>query len=272
MNKFTKLVLSMLVISGAVFMVNVNTVQAQSNLEIKVERSVPVKLADKKGVKVRVYYRGKDVTEKSKLSYSSSDKSVVRVSECDDYDYDYTGFEAWAKKAGKSIVTITAGYDPSRWGDEAEVGHEGETLTVTAQCVVKSKYYSAMYVQQEVTGYDKRNNILTFKVYNVSNKKIKIMSAGATIQYNDCTSDDDKARLAGGRSSVTIRPGQTKKVKFKILGDPMPFNYYNNWTVEIYSYWKWGKKRRYVSLMSDGSFSVKYRDGWHIYSLDDLEE
>lgn len=111
-------------------MINANTVQAESNLEIKVEKSVSVKLADTKGVKVRVYYRGKDVTEKAKLSYSSSDKSIVKVSECDDYDYGYVGFEVRTKKAGKSTVTITAGYNPSRWGDEAEEGYNGETKNI----------------------------------------------------------------------------------------------------------------------------------------------
>lgn len=259
MNKFTKLVLSTLAISGAIFIINANTVQAESNLEIKVKKSVSVKLTDTKEVKVRVYYRGKDVTEKTKLSYSSSDKSIVKVGKINDDDY-VSGFEAWAKKAGKSTVTITAGYNPSRWGDEAEEGYDGETLTTTAKCVVRSKYYSSIYVQQEIIDYNKRDNILTFKVYNISNKKIKIMSAGAEIQYNDCTSDGDKARLAGGKSSVTIKPGQTKKVKFKILGDPMLDNYYNDWDVEIYSYWKWGKKRYFVSLVSDESFYVKYRD------------
>lgn len=273
MNKFIKFILSIFVISGTVFMMDASTAQAGSDLEIKVEKSVSVRIAGAKGVKVKVYYRGKDVTEKSKLSYSSSNKSIVKVSECDDYDYDYIGFEARAKKAGKSTVTITAGYDPLRWGDEAEEGYGGEISTATAQCVVRSKYYSSIYVRHEVTDYNKRSNILTFKVYNISNKKIKIMSAGAGIQYNDCTSDDAKVRLAGGKSSVTIKPGQTKKVKFKILGDPMPSNYYNDRYIGIYSYWKWGNKRKYVSLMSDGSFSIGHKDGLHIYySLDDPEE
>ncbi len=250
MNKFIKTVLSILAISGAIFMINVNTAQAESNLEIKVENAVSVKLTDTKEVKVRVYYREKDVTEKTKLSYGSSDQSIVKVGKINDDDY-VSGFEAWAKKAGKSTVTITAKYNPSRWGDEVEEEYNGETFTTTAKCVVRSKYYSSIYVQEEMTDYNKRDNILTFKVYNISNKKIKIMSAGTKVVYNDCTSDNGKARLAGGKSSVTIKPGQTKKVKFKILGDPMPQNYYNEWNVQVYSYWKWGNKKYFRSLEND---------------------
>ncbi len=46
MNKFRKIILSIIVIVGFVFIVDNQNVQAESNLEIKVKKSVSVKLTE----------------------------------------------------------------------------------------------------------------------------------------------------------------------------------------------------------------------------------
>ena len=261
MNKFKKIILSIIVIVGFIFIFNEQIVQAESNLEIKVKETVSVKLTDYKKVNVRVYYNGEDVTEDAKLSFSSSKKSIVRVEEMEDEDDFYVnGFEAWPKKAGKSTITITAKYRPSHWDDdELEEVYDGETITATSKCVVKSQYYSSIRAHADLINYNTRNNTFTIKVYNISNKKIKIMSSGAMAFDDDYTAYDRKICLAGGKSSVTIKPGQTKKVKFKVIGNTTWYNYND---FQICSYWKWGNKKYWVSVMPGEDTWVKSGKKW----------
>ena len=181
MLNLKKIILSIIVILGFIFIIDIQTVQAESNLEIKVKKSVSVKFTDCKEVSVRVYYQGKDVTEDTKFSFNSSKKSIVKVNKMeDDEDFYVNGFEAWPKKVGKSTITITAKYRPSHWDDdELEEVYDGETITVTSKCVVNSQYYSSIRAYADLINYNTRNNTFTIKVNNISNKKIKIMSTGA---------------------------------------------------------------------------------------------
>lgn len=247
MLNLKKIILSIIVILGFIFIIDIQTVQAESNLEIKVKKSVSVKFTDCKEVSVRVYYQGKDVTEDTKFSFNSSKKSIVKVNKMeDDEDFYVNGFEAWPKKVGKSTITITAKYRPSHWDDdELEEVYDGETITVTSKCVVNSQYYSSIRAYADLINYNTRNNTFTIKVNNISNKKIKIMSTGAMAFDDDYTAFDRKIRLAGKKSSITIKPGQTKKVKFKVIGKTTWYNYND---FQICSYWKWGNKKYWVSV------------------------
>lgn len=252
MNKYVRIVLSIIAISGIIFIINNTTVQAESDLEIKVKKSVSVKLADSENVTVRVYYQGRDVTQDAKLSFNNSNKSIIGVSATEaDERFHVGGFEIWAKKAGKSTITITAKYRPSYYDDALGDVCYGETLTTTSKCVVKTQYHSSMRALLECVDYNTRNNTITFKVCNISNKKIKIMSAGAELVYVHGDEYGRKVCLAGGKSSITIKSGQTKKVKFKVLGNEALYDT----DVQIFCYWKWRNKKYLLSVSNDDTYS-----------------
>lgn len=261
MNRI-KIYLQIIILFGIIFVINSNTAHAGSDIVIKVDKSVSAKLTDCKKVKVKVFYKGNNVTDEARLSFSNSNKSIVKICKMDEEDLKYyeKGFEAWPRKVGKSVVTITAKYRPSHW-DEEELDdvYDGETITATTKCVVKSEYFQSIRAYANLTDYNTRSNTFTVKVKNISNKKIKIISKGAMAYDADYTSYDRNLRIVGGRSSVTIDPGKTKNIKFKVLGNT---TWYKLSDFQICSYWEWGNKKYWVSVDSGLETWMKSGKKW----------
>ncbi|MDY5213142.1 hypothetical protein [Intestinibacter sp.] len=250
--KFLWLFLGIVVFSS---FVQEQCVQAGENLKIVVQKKVSVKLTDYKKVKVKVYYNGKDVTKEAKLSFKSSNKSIVRISKLENDDFDVIGFEAWPRKTGNSNVSIVAKYRPSHWDDEDyddedyddedynDNNSEAPMITATKKCKVKAEYYKTLRADADLVDYNTRTNIFTMKVYNISNKTIKILSNGAMAYDEDYTVYDRKLKVIKGS---TIKPGKTVMVKFKVIGS---ITWHDSEDFQICSYWKWGGKKYWVSVI-----------------------
>ena len=241
-------------------------VHADEGLIIKVQKNVTAKLTELKSVRVRVYYKGQDVTEDTELSFKNSKKSIIEVDGMMNDDYFTVGFDAYAKKVGKSIVTITAKYDTSYyddgdddWEDEMDNLYNGEILTATAKCVIKTKAHSSLRAQASITNYNTRTNTFTVKIKNISKKNIKVFSANAMAYDDDYTSFDRSLKLAGGKSSITINPGQTKELNFKVNGEVTWYNYND---FQICSYWQYGGKKYWISVMSGDEVWKKEGKKW----------
>ena len=81
----------------------------------------------------------------------------------------------------------------------------------------------------------------------------KILSKDAEFIDDSCVPVDRKVRLTGGKSSVTIKPGQSKIVKFKVIGKGT-VNISHGFGIE--SYWRWGGKKYSIDIGDDGSYSM----------------
>lgn len=241
---------------GILFFLSENQeVRAEDNLKIIVKNQTKVKLTGYKKVKVKVYYNGEDVTKKTEISFKSSNKSIVKTRNWENDDFETVGFEAWLCKVGKCSIRIKAKYCPAECDDEYDEmdeyegidntvdEHKDTTLSCSKVCNVKVEYYKSIRAQADVVGYNTRSNIFTIKVKNISNKSIRVLSNKAYAFDDDYKSFDRRLKVIKGS---VIKPGKTVKVKFKVLGS---VTWYNEQDFQICSYWKWGGKKYWVTVM-----------------------
>lgn len=267
----------LMIVMCIAFGINSNTAKAASKLEIKVKKSISVRPTEHKAIKVSVYRDGKYISDidsgELDIYYKVSNKSVVSVNTDPEEvgDSEYLGI--YPKKAGKSVITITAIYSSSYWDEEKQEEFYKPELRTTAKCTVNVQYFKSLRAHACLLDYDTRNNEFVIKVKNISNKNITILSNGAKARDCDYKSYDRKLRIKG-KSKVVIKPGQTKKIRFKVIGR---LTWYNHEDFEIRSYWKWGKKKYLVSIDSNEGAYVKSGKKWkwisyvdeHWFSYDD---
>lgn len=248
----------LIVVVGILFIANSNTAKAASKLEIRVKSSMTVRLTEWESLDVSVYYNGQDVTGMATISCSSSKPSVLDV-EADNNSWSYSYLYLHPKKAGKSTVTITAEYlRPSYWDNEkmeyvSEIRAQGRT-----QCTVNVQPHKSLRAHACLIDYNTRSNTFIIKVKNISNKNITILSKGAKARDCDYKKFDRKLRIKG-KSKVVIKPGQTKTIRFKVIGKT---TWYDFEDFEVRSYWKWGKKKYLVSVDSDEGVYIKRGKKW----------
>lgn len=104
--------------------------------------------------------------------------------------------------------------------------------------------YSQLY--GGLNDYDTRNNVFTMNIQNISNKNITILSKEAMVFDNDYKAYDRRVKLVNGKSSVTIKPRERKTIKFKVIGS---ITWYRLADFQLCSYWKWGNKTYWISVM-----------------------
>lgn len=248
MKRLYMYICSFFIIVGTICMLDVCTIQAQDKLEIKVKRNLNLKFSDCEVLSVRVYYNGEDVTDDDdlQLSFKNSNKSVIGI-ETDSNFKDLVSIDT--KKQGKSTITINAKYrELLDWDNMEFDGIYGETICAIAKCNVTVKYYTSLRVEADLFKYDTRSNTFSISVQNLSNKSIKILSKGAMAYDDDYKKFDRKVYIKGKKSSVTIKPRQSKIIKFKVKGKRTWYDYND---FQICSYWKWGNKKYWVSVMPD---------------------
>lgn len=113
----------------------------------------------------------------------------------------------------------------------ATVSSKGNVKAVgTGTCYIKAKWkgktyktkvivsYESPNFYSELTSYNTRLNTFTVKIKNYSKKSVTIYSSNAKSEDKDYKEYDRKLKLSGGKSSITIKAGESKKVSFKIIG------------------------------------------------------
>lgn len=248
MKRLYMYICSFFIIIGTICMLDVCTVQAQDKLVIKVKKNLNLKFSECEVLSVWVYYNGEDVTDDDdlQLSFKNSNKSVIGI-ETDSNFKNLVSIDT--KKQGKSTITINAKYrELLDWDDENFEEIYGNTLSATAKCNVSVKYYTSLRVSADLYRYDTRSNTFFISVQNLSNKSIKIMSKGAMAYDDDYKKFDRKVYIKGKKSSVIIKPGQDKIIKFKVKGKRTWYDYND---FQICSYWKWKGKKYWVSVMPE---------------------
>lgn len=85
----------------------------------------------------------------------------------------------------------------------------------TLKCKVKIKGRNRLYAGGTLETYNTRSNIFTMKFKNCSNKKLTISPKGAIAVDADYTSYDRNLKIG---KSICIKPGQEKRIKFKVVG------------------------------------------------------
>lgn len=110
------------------------------------------------------------------------------------------------------------------------------------KCKVKIKGRKYVYAGGYIKSYNTRTNTFLMKFKNCSDKVIRIKSSDATALDSDYTAYDRKVKLP---RMISIKPGRTKWLKFKVVGNPTWYDvddFCINYTV-LYK----GKKYRMAS-------------------------
>lgn len=87
----------------------------------------------------------------------------------------------------------------------------------TYKCKVKVTYLDPNFYS-ELTSYNTRSNCFKVRIKNKGKKTITVYSKDAYSQDDDYKSFDRKLKLTKGNSKVTIKPGKSKTVSFKVKG------------------------------------------------------
>lgn len=86
----------------------------------------------------------------------------------------------------------------------------------TLKCKVKIKGRKKFYAGGILTSYDTRSNVFTMKFKNCSSKKTTILSRNIIVVDSDYSSFDRKLKI---NKAVTVKPGQEKKITFRVIGN-----------------------------------------------------
>lgn len=91
----------------------------------------------------------------------------------------------------------------------------------TLKCKVSIKGRKKLYAGGTITSYNTRTNIFTMKFKNCSSKKVTILPSNIIAVDSDYNSFDRKLKIG---KSITIKPGQEKKIKFHVVGSHTWYN------------------------------------------------
>lgn len=132
--------------------------------------------------------------------------------------------------------------------------HKGKCIIY---CKYKGKKYSAKikvkrgvpWFRGYLTRYNTRSNCFTVKYKNYNKKALTIYSYNAKAIDDDYKSFDRNLQIKG-RNRVVIKPGKTKKIKFKVLGR---VTWYDKEDYYIYFDFKYDGKRYRGRSWTDGT-------------------
>lgn len=164
---------------------------------------------------------------------SSSKKSVVPYTEVDEDGTVY----AYCKRKGTCKVTIK--------------------LPSGKKYVTKVKVKAGLpNFDAELVDYNTRGNYFIAKVYNYGNSPLTVMRKGAKVLEDDYKSFDRKIK---SQKAVTVKPGKTKNIKFKVSGR---VTWYNSDDFIMYTYVKYEGKKYKVKFWYDESY-YKRGGSWY---------
>lgn len=178
-------------------------------------------------------HEGTTVTLKNashSVNWSVSNKNVISISKEENQVY------VSPQKIGTCYLTAKSG---------------GKTF----KCKVSVKGRKYLYAGGTLESYSTRSNIFTMKFKNCSDSTIKIKSSGAVAVDSDYTSYDRNLKLA---KTVTVKPGEVKRLKFKVIGN---YTWYDvndfciNYTVTY-------KRKEYRMASSTETTWIKHGKKW----------
>lgn len=111
----------------------------------------------------------------------------------------------------------------------------------------------------QLIDYNTRDNYFTVRVKNVGIGNLTILSSGAYSMDVDYKSYDRQLYLSGGKS-VVVKPGKSKKIKFKVKGNTTWYKYSDH---TIRFYFKYYGKKRLCSVWDE---DCSYKDGKKWYT------
>ena len=197
-----------------------------AELNVSCDKSVTLKDdGDKKIYIDAIYGYEDDIDGLYFIKAKSSNKNIILVCADDNY-IEIFGME----KPGKCKIYVTVKY-------------KGETCNFTIDVTVKSNLKSVLTAIGGLDYYYTRDNYFIMKVKNRSKKSITIYSDGAYALNYNYKSFDRRVRLSGGKSKIVIKPGKSKRIKWKVIGS---VTWYNAKDFEIYSKWKYSGKTKWV--------------------------
>lgn len=91
----------------------------------------------------------------------------------------------------------------------------------TYKCKVRIKGRKSLYAGGTLDSYNTRSNVFVMRFKNCSKKNIKIKARGAVAVDSDYTKFDRNLKL---KKNIIIKPGQVKKLKFKVVGNSTWYN------------------------------------------------
>lgn len=170
-----------------------------------------------------------------KVKWSGSNKKVAAVTG--------TG-KIKAKKIGKCTITAAAGK---------------KKYKCTVEVVRKIPDFIAY-----IDSYNKKSHCFTVKIENKGNAELTIRSDDAKVKKTGSKSSGKALKV----SAVTIKPGKTKTLKFKVKGSAKGYNYKK---VEIIYKFRYDGKTYEGNMCSDLDESA-YRSGNNYYYTYSSEE
>lgn len=293
MKRIKKVILLFSIILHGLCIVNVlstKEVYASGNLKVVTKKKVNLKLGNYKIIKIKVYYDGMNVSNYAKIKIKNKKRKVCKAKETFNYTSKaYKNIDVRVNGLGKSIVSYTAFYNPIWKYDKYEIESEIDDLMdeheeyatreeaekafydahpeienklykKTIKCIYRVKPYTDLRVGAYLDDYDPNKNVFYMYVYNLSNKTIVINSNDAMVYEEKYKGFDRSVRIAGGKKSVSIKPGEDKTISFKVVGEE------TSWDVDgyhLYSYWSWGNKSYLVQVSS--RYALAYIDNkWKV--------
>ena len=125
--------------------------------------------------------------------------------------------------------------------------------------VIRSDPNFAAYI----TDYNTRNNYFEIKVKNWGKKNLTIYSSNAKAKDKDYKSFDRNLKIYGNKSSISIKGGKTKTIKFKVIGATTWPNHEDFWITYCFKYD--GKKYngRIYDVPEESDYKKNNKNGYY---------
>ena len=191
----------------------------------------------------------------------------------DDYSYSFTvekavgtkyvkAYGKWDEDAGNyylCLVGLKAGTSEIGYTVKYRKEYDDPWLYMSGKLKVIVKKNTSLCLSGFTRGYDKKKKTYTLKVTNHTAKTVYVLPTGAKAAYGT-PGGDRRLTLKGGKKK--IKPGQTKKLVFKVQGQLKSFDFD---AYEVQFSVKLKKKTYKVSLLQgeyDDTMYVKKGKKW----------
>lgn len=215
-----------------------------SDAKLTINCHEPITMKDNglKKVHVNVYYGNDDVSEFADFKVKASKKNFVEIdtsnSDIEDYFYLFGNY-----KTGKCKITVTAKY-------------KGQTCSDSFILKIKSTLKKNLYVLGSLDNYNTRSNVFKMSLTNRSQKPITIYSKSAVALDEDYISFDRNLKMTKNREKITIKPGKSKTISWKVLGST---TWYKVNDFEIHFKCKYKNKMNRLSVKGSSIYIWKNR-------------
>ena len=167
-----------------------------------------------------------------------------------------TGTLKW-KSSNKKVATVDSkGLIKAKSKGKCKISttYKGKKYTATVKVAAGVPWYEA-----KLTKYDVKKNTFTVKIKNLNKKNLIIYPTKAQAVQDNESALDRELKLSGGKK-VTIKPGKSKTLKFKVQGDA---TYNKVSSFYVYYYMKYDGTKYYARTWTEGG---AYKKGKKWYS------